>query len=486
MRRRGASSIAANPVLIGAVTTLVVIVAVYLAYNANSGLPFVPTYDVRVEVPNAAGLVKGNDVRIGGTRVGTVSAMTPRTRADGSVIAVLDLALQKVVSPLPQDSTVIVRPRSALGLKYVQLTRGTADQGVPPGGTLPLRQATPAAVELDEVFDMFDEPTRRAIQQNLTTAGDAFASRGGDLSFALRDLRPLFDELTPVMRNLASSRTDLAGLIRGLARSAAVVAPVAETQGRMFESLDTTFTALAQVARPYIQDSIAEGPQTLDVATRALPRLRPFLANSTGLLRELRPGVRSLAQTAPDLADIVRIGTPVLQRSPAFNARLSDTLRAVETFSTDPVVKLGVLDLTSTARILNPALAFATPAQTVCNYIGVLLRNAAQVFGEGGTTGTVQRFMIIGAPGGVFDAPNGEGAPSSAPANGGPPGSDPANFLHSNPYPDTAAVDLAGRPVQPFQCAAGNEKFAIGKLSIGNPSSDLGTLHTPTKPTRNP
>ena len=36
------ASIVANPVLVGAVTTLVVIVAVFLAYNANNGLPFVP------------------------------------------------------------------------------------------------------------------------------------------------------------------------------------------------------------------------------------------------------------------------------------------------------------------------------------------------------------------------------------------------------------------------------------------------------------
>ena len=47
MRRRGAGSIAANPVLIGAATTLVIVVAVFLAYNANSGLPFVPTYKPR-------------------------------------------------------------------------------------------------------------------------------------------------------------------------------------------------------------------------------------------------------------------------------------------------------------------------------------------------------------------------------------------------------------------------------------------------------
>ena len=50
-RRRGNTSIAANPVLIGAATTLVVIVAVFLAYNANSGLPFIPTYDIQRRGP---------------------------------------------------------------------------------------------------------------------------------------------------------------------------------------------------------------------------------------------------------------------------------------------------------------------------------------------------------------------------------------------------------------------------------------------------
>ena len=40
-RRRERGGVA-NPVLIGAVTVLVAIVAVFLAYNANNGLPFVP------------------------------------------------------------------------------------------------------------------------------------------------------------------------------------------------------------------------------------------------------------------------------------------------------------------------------------------------------------------------------------------------------------------------------------------------------------
>ena len=249
MRRRGgAASIAANPVLIGAATTLVVIVAVFLAYNANSGLPFVPTYDFKVEVPNAAGLVVGNDVRLGGTRIGTVSDIQAKTLANGADIAVLDLKLETSVQPIPASTRVAVRPRSPLGLKYVQLTRGAGTEDLPQNGTIPLRQST-QPVELDEFFDMFSAPTRRAIQGNLLAYGNGFAGRGTDLNFAVQDLEPFLTEWTPVMRNLASAKTDLRGFWDGLAQSAAATAPVAETNAQMFRNLDTTFTALAGVAR---------------------------------------------------------------------------------------------------------------------------------------------------------------------------------------------------------------------------------------------
>ena len=74
-RRRG--SLAGSPLLIGALTTLIVVVAVFLSYNANNGLPFVPTYNIKVELPETSGLQKANQVRIAGTRVGIVSSLTP-------------------------------------------------------------------------------------------------------------------------------------------------------------------------------------------------------------------------------------------------------------------------------------------------------------------------------------------------------------------------------------------------------------------------
>src|ERR687894_346295 len=149
-RRGGQSSIAASPVLVGALTTLVVIVAVFLSYNANSGLPFVPTYDVEAELPNAANLVVGNEVRMGGFRVGVIDQIDPIRRPDGATFARMHLKLQKNVEPLPKASDLIVRSRSALGLKSLEIPpHGAPKDGFAPGARIPMATARPEPVEFD-------------------------------------------------------------------------------------------------------------------------------------------------------------------------------------------------------------------------------------------------------------------------------------------------------------------------------------------------
>ena len=76
MNGRGrVGSLAASPTMVGAITTLIILVAVFLAYNANNGLPFVPTYKVSAEICDAARLGPNNEVRIGGNRVGVVESI---------------------------------------------------------------------------------------------------------------------------------------------------------------------------------------------------------------------------------------------------------------------------------------------------------------------------------------------------------------------------------------------------------------------------
>jgi ABC-type transporter Mla subunit MlaD len=446
--------IAGNPVLIGAATILVVLVAVFLAYNANRGLPFVPTYELRAQVPSAAQLVVGNDVRIGGSRVGFVSGITAERQDDGSSIAVLDLTLERDVAPLPRDSTLIVRPRSALGLKYVEITRGNDSQGFDDGGTIPITAATPEPVEFDEVLNMFDEETRDAAGANTTGFGDAFAGRGESLNTAIGAFRPLLRDIVPVAQNLASPETNLRRFFGELGDAAAIVAPAAETQAELFMNVDTTFRALREVARPYIQDSISGGRPALDTAIRTLPVQRPFLRNTEGLFRELRPGAAALRSSAPTIADALEEGARVLPRTPPFNRRLASLLDELQTFAEDPMVPRGLDSATTGLRSLDPTLAFVAPAQTVCNYATLFFRNISSLLSVGDRNGTWQRFIIVATPQG----PNNEGGPSSAPANG--PTVD--NHLHTNPYPNTAA------PGQPRECEAGNEEYLAGRTILGN------------------
>jgi hypothetical protein len=68
-------------------------------------------------------------------------------------------------------------------------------------------------------------------------------------------------------------------------------------------------------------------------------------------------------------------------------------------------------------------------------------------------------------------APNSQSSPAEGPANGGKPDAFGENFLHFNPYPNTASPGQS-----PVECEAGNESFEVGRSVIGNDPGDSGIL----------
>ena len=254
-------------------------------------------------------------------------------------------------------------------------------------------------------------------------------------------------DLEPVARNLSDPDTRLNRFFASLARAAEEVAPVAEEQASLFVNLDTSFTAFASIARPFLQETISESPASEQVAIDEFPLQRPFIRNNTAFFRELRPGVAVLPHAAPILADAFETGTEVLPKTIQMNEDLADVFEALADFSDDPTVRQGVNQLTRLASSLRPTLRFLTPVQTTCNYATVFLRNVASLLSEGDANGNYQRFLVVSAPTDplTFElGPNNEGGPSAAPANG--PGRH--NHLHVNPYPNAAA------PGQTQECEA--------------------------------
>jgi virulence factor Mce-like protein len=459
--RSGIQGVASSPILVGAVTVLVVIVAVFLAYNANNGLPFVSTYDLKARVPNADALVKGNEIRIGGVRVGIVRSVVPVQVGDGEVAAELTLRLDKNVEPLPVDSTITIRPKSALGLKFLQVTPGSSSEGFEAGDTIPVSASRPEPVDIDEFFAMFDKPTRDAIRQNLAGFGNALAGRGPQLNEAIGALRRLVVNGQPVLRKIVEPSTDFAGFWRALEDLSATVAPVAEAQADLFVGLDLTFAAFARVARPFIQETIEKSAPTEDVVNDALPALRPFLRNSARFFTALQPGAKALADTSPVIAESLRAGVPALNNSPVLNAQLQPTAEALVDFQEADGVFNGLELLTETNRLLKPPLTFITPAQTICNYVTLTFRQLASANSGGTSKGNWLNFISFQPA----EGPNSEAGQAAAPANG----PDRANHLHFNPYPNTAA------PGQARGCEAGNEKYIPGKTVIGPAPEVWGT-----------
>jgi ABC-type transporter Mla subunit MlaD len=462
--RSGLSGVASSPILVGAVTVLVVIVAVFLAYNANNGLPFVSTYDLKARVPNADALVKGNEVRIGGVRVGVVKKVVPVQVGNGEVAAELSLSLDKSAEPLPVDSTITVRPKSALGLKFLQVTPGNSDEGFEAGGTIPVSSAKPEPVDIDEFFDMFDKPTRDAIRQSQAGFGNALAGRGPQFNEALGALRRLVVNGQPILRKIVAPSTNLAGFWKALEALSATVAPVAETQTQMFVALDRTFAAFARVSRPYIQETIERSPPTLDEVNADLPALQPFLRDSARFFTALRPGVKALAETSPVIAESLHAGVPVLNASPVLNNQLQPTAEALVAFQDAPGVFNGLDLLTDTNQVLKPSLAYITPSQTVCNYWSLTFQFLANANSQGNSNGNWLQFISFAPP----EGPNSESTFAAAPANDSSP-SRTKNHLHFNPYPKTAA------PGQGNVCEAGNEKYTTGETVIGNAPDLYGT-----------
>ena len=465
LRRRGTSPFS-NPVLIGALAVLVLVVGVVLAFQANNGLPFVPRYTLYIEAPNAEELVHGAEVHMGGALVGSVAKVTAARDHRGQPIAVIDAQLDKSIEPLPVDTHFAIRTKSAIGEKYLAVTLGHSRRTWRNGATVPLGH-TSATVDLDQVLDMYTPRTQQGEAATTLGFGQALAGRGGGLNRAIGAFVPLVDRLAPVMRNLAAPRTNLKGFISGLGSLASALAPVSDQQASLYRNLDVTFKALAGVAKPYLQDWIAQTPPTFQSVISDGPAIGRFATNTAQLFADLKPGFATLPESSPKLASGI-LGR--CQEPARYGGSLPADGRPLE--SARPVRlrqhrKAGLSRLTQATGSLKKPLQFLTPVQSTCNYATLFLRNLASSLSDNVGTGTVLRFVLVAIDN---DIVGGEGAPSSTPyTSTSTAGGTQHGPLHFDPYPNTAS------PGEPAECSAGKEPYSPAAAAIGNPKTNVGT-----------
>lgn len=461
--RKAAIEIFDNPILTGAITILVVAVAVYLSYIAENGLPFVPTYNIKVDVPNGAELVKNADVRIGGARVGQVLKIAPEPRGTdpgyNGPFARLTIALQRGLQPLPYDTRYQIRLASVLGGKYVEILPGHAENtphtpALQDGGTFQLGTKFShnlPIVDVDTAFRVFGPKTQQGIRNATGELGNAVAGRGTDFNGTIYSTRQLLGPLDSLLGLLASPNTHLAQFISGAASTAGALAPVAPTISALLSNSAVTFQALNSSR---FGQTIDQLPPTESVATTVLTNAQPVLADAAATVQALKPAAALLPKGAQRLDQIIRAATPVYKLAPALASNLQAALVQVDMLASNPAAietfnVLGDNDLATFGASafvgLGAILNSAANAQLACNVEGSWAANFGgpnNPLSEGDATGSWLRSSLVLDSSSVLESAT------------------PAPNLHLNYYPNETAGN----------CTAGNERYSPGQ-DIGPPSS---------------
>lgn len=123
------------------ISALVIVVAVGFAAFVfqQTGTGHVGSYRLKVNMPDASGLVVGSEVRLAGAKIGSVAAVSLE---QPSYRAVVEIAIRDDLD-LPADTRASVS-FSPLGGIYLTLVPGRAVRTIPKGGTISSPPPSPA------------------------------------------------------------------------------------------------------------------------------------------------------------------------------------------------------------------------------------------------------------------------------------------------------------------------------------------------------
>lgn len=316
-RGRAASRDLPRPVLwgIGLAGIGAVVVMFLIGYNAPNTIPGREYYTLRAAFDNADNLTAHYQVRIGGRNVGQV--LNPRVE-NGK--AVVDLQMSPDVGPLRADTTVRVRPRSPIGVRFVELKPGNSGRELAEGDLIPPSQ-TSKSTELDTTLNILDPASRQRAREFANGLGTGFMDRGREIQTLLdngpQGLRSLKEIAEPINNRSGAVR----GFVTGADGAAGAADPVRETIRRGFGDGAEALNAIANTEDD-LGRALDEAPSSLESARAGLRDAEPFLreirAFSRTALPALRPapaGLRSTSRLIRESPDGLKSARSTLRKA---------------------------------------------------------------------------------------------------------------------------------------------------------------------------
>jgi ABC-type transporter Mla subunit MlaD len=416
------ASRAPGPVFVTGLAVTAILIAVvitFISFNAPNRIPGRSYYDLEAEFANADNIAKHYSVRLGGRQVGQV--LSPHVD-NGK--AVVKLRLDKDMQPLRSDTTLAVRPRSLIGVRFVEIIPGSKGRELKPGERIPASQ-TRGTEQLDSVLDTFDTKTRLNARTTAIELGKGIAGRGESLGATAEASPELFDALRDTAATVNNLRPGAFGrLTRGAGSAAAAADPVRD-------DIAQGFRPEADALKPFV-DRREAVHSLLEQAPATFSQGAPDLAATTPVLTALNRFARSAGQTLRPAPEALAATSRTLKDARPGLRDAESALKLLDR-AVDPTLKL--LDTVDRVRDpLNHTIAGATPhllelGPRRCDFR--LIDNWADITERGTVGGNFLHFNII---------------PSVESLSGRDPARGLSGQIRENPYPAPCGSATQGKP----------------------------------------
>jgi phospholipid/cholesterol/gamma-HCH transport system substrate-binding protein len=293
----------ARGAVLGALLAVVAVVAVVLLSGGGSE-------QYHLIFQNAGQLVKGDDVQIGGRRVGGVSDILLTDDNQAEVVVSVD----KPYAPLHEGTTATIRLTSLSGVanRYIALSPGpNSAPKIPGGGRLGVEQTT-SVVDLDQLFNTLDPATRKGLQQYIQGSATQYEGQGENVNQSAKYFNPFLSTTDQLVKEVAR---DQGTLTRAIVAGASVTGAVAQRAPQLTSLITNLNGMMGAIAAENGSLSQALGvlPDTLRQGNSTFVDLRATLDDLDPLLQASSVASRDLPRFFSQLRPLLNEATPTFQ-----------------------------------------------------------------------------------------------------------------------------------------------------------------------------
>ena len=293
----------ARGAVLGALLAVVAVLVILVLSNGGGE-------QYRLIFQNAGQLVRGNDVQIGGRRVGSVEdiLLTDDNQAE------VRIRVKEPYAPLHEGTEATIRLTSLSGVanRYIALAPGpNSNPELPDGARLGVEQTT-SVVDLDQIFNTLDPATRRGLQQFIQGSATQYAGKGPEVNESAKYFNPFLSTSAQFAAELAR---DTESLEQAVVAGASVTSAVAERAPQLTSLISNLNGMMGAIARENasLDQALGVFPSTLRNANSTFVDLRSTLDDLDPLLDASAVAAEDLPRFFRQLRPLLNEATPVFQ-----------------------------------------------------------------------------------------------------------------------------------------------------------------------------